>query len=404
MKPVLVASFLSVTAFVLPANSATLLVPEDYGLQEAVDAAQPGDIVSVGPGTYADRNTHLVPVGPNRLRYVKAVIALRSGVSVVSRAGADQTILSGVGSSGFGESITVLARDGDGSGARLEGFTITAEVTPFLAMEFVRFPGVEIRDCRVVSIGHEPFADQFCALESPDLLIQGCEFSGDGTVRWELWECGVAIADCRLGRVRARCGGGDNHLTSNHCVDCELGFFGANGWSTVVEDCRFIGGGGLEITGSATVRGCLFANTHSEALQIANGTSSTVTNNTFVGCFVAMTFHRSNVLEVTHNIFALSWSSIRPAVYWGVVPVWTTGCNVYWQNAADDVEGDEFLDASDLVDVDPQFCDAGAGDYTLQEGSPAIAGACGQIGAYGVGCGTVSLESTSWSRLKAMHR
>ena len=56
---------------------------------------------------------------------------------------------------------------------------------------------------------------------------------------------------------------------------------------------------------------------------------------------------------------------------------------------------------------DPLFCDPGALDYTLRTGSPCappgVTG-CGQVGAYGVGCGPVSIESESWARVKARYR
>jgi hypothetical protein len=57
--------------------------------------------------------------------------------------------------------------------------------------------------------------------------------------------------------------------------------------------------------------------------------------------------------------------------------------------------------------VDPEFCDIPADDYTVRNTSPCAeenSPVCGQIGAYGIGCGTVSVEPTSWSRVKSWYR
>lgn len=61
--------------------------------------------------------------------------------------------------------------------------------------------------------------------------------------------------------------------------------------------------------------------------------------------------------------------------------------------------------------ADPLFCDAPAGDWTLQADSPCLPGnhpdgaPCGQIGAFGEGCsGSTRTERTSWSVVKRLFR
>jgi hypothetical protein len=54
--------------------------------------------------------------------------------------------------------------------------------------------------------------------------------------------------------------------------------------------------------------------------------------------------------------------------------------------------------------TDPQFCNPAIGDYRIAVTSPALGGAHDglAIGALGVGCTTVSVQPTTWGRLKAL--
>ncbi len=70
---------------------------------------------------------------------------------------------------------------------------------------------------------------------------------------------------------------------------------------------------------------------------------------------------------------------------------------------------DEWTPADSDIYADPESCDLVAGDCTLRSISPAVpanAPDCGLVGAHDVGCGTVSVsvESSSWGRIKGMYR
>jgi hypothetical protein len=81
------------------------------------------------------------------------------------------------------------------------------------------------------------------------------------------------------------------------------------------------------------------------------------------------------------------------------------GCNVYWNNAGGNVTG--FTMASTSREVDPLFCDGPNGDFTVQDSStclPANSLGCGLIGAFGQGCGTVSIQQGSWGSIKGGYR
>jgi hypothetical protein len=57
--------------------------------------------------------------------------------------------------------------------------------------------------------------------------------------------------------------------------------------------------------------------------------------------------------------------------------------------------------------IDPQFCDPDNNDITLRSGSPCLPDdplGCGLIGAFGLGCGVVSVRASSWGAIKAAYR
>ena len=56
---------------------------------------------------------------------------------------------------------------------------------------------------------------------------------------------------------------------------------------------------------------------------------------------------------------------------------------------------------------DPLYCDPAEGDFALQANSPCIPGghvSCGLVGAFPIGCGTVSISTSSWGRIKSLYR
>jgi hypothetical protein len=75
-------------------------------------------------------------------------------------------------------------------------------------------------------------------------------------------------------------------------------------------------------------------------------------------------------------------------------------------NEEGDYAGDWVAADTDIY-ADPMFCNAEEGDYRVDVSSPAAeenSPVCGQIGAFGVGCGSVSVESVTWGRLKNLYR
>jgi hypothetical protein len=163
----------------------------------------------------------------------------------------------------------------------------------------------------------------------------------------------------------------------------------------IVEFCVFArdsaqGGGGFAMTrGSVGVENCTFYACEAEigsAMEIS-GDDPVVRNN-----IIAYSKGVYGAVDRTQGVNDPS-----------------TGCNLFWANEVRNYNttyGTWTPSASDLY-VDPQFCDPSIDDFTLHSSSPAAPGgspACGAIGALGVGCGTVSIESMSWGRIKAGFR
>jgi len=85
-------------------------------------------------------------------------------------------------------------------------------------------------------------------------------------------------------------------------------------------------------------------------------------------------------------------------------------CDVFENTLGDTICG---VDGGGNFSADPQFCAAdpvASRSFTLQEDSPCAPGrhpdeiACGTIGASQVGCGTVLIETRTWSEIKSMYR
>jgi hypothetical protein len=84
-----------------------------------------------------------------------------------------------------------------------------------------------------------------------------------------------------------------------------------------------------------------------------------------------------------------------------------TGCNVYWNNALGNTSG--FAPSPTDLQADPMFCAPAANDFTVNAISPCLPGfghpSCGErIGAWGEGCGTVSVRPSTWGKVKGGFR
>lgn len=107
--------------------------------------------------------------------------------------------------------------------------------------------------------------------------------------------------------------------------------------------------------------------------------------------------HGNAELLLERNIVAFNHGPASARIYGAEAVAWNLTC--VWGNEGGDVlEGSE---TSTLV-VDPLFCDAAGGDYTLCADSDCLPFA---IGALGQGCPAcyTAIEASSWSRVKSLY-
>jgi hypothetical protein len=222
-------------------------------------------------------------------------------------------------------------------------------------------------------------------------------------------------------------GGGPHRLEVRDCLfQGNSSAVGAAGIGTqdvsggvVVDNCRFedlIMGqsGSVTIAGSCakTVTDCVFHDIELPSGSggcveflgagscVIRGNTMTFVNQVFgAGAAVDVWFHtdvlfEKNIVAHTAGVPAVSF------LFGGPV---TSECNVFWDNVP---SIGYTIGPTDRI-TDPQFCNPDGRDLALQATSPCLPPyslGCGQIGALGQGCGTVSVEPRSWAKVKAAFR
>jgi hypothetical protein len=84
----------------------------------------------------------------------------------------------------------------------------------------------------------------------------------------------------------------------------------------------------------------------------------------------------------------------------------TVECNDSWGNG-EDWDGFDPATGTGNFSADPLYCDPANDDFAVAENSPLLPAfnVCTEpIGAFGQGCGTISIEAESWGRIKGRYR
>lgn len=412
------------------ASAAVIRVPEDVpSVLAAVDQAAPGDSVLVGPGTWADHATRVVPLGGGMPSITSAAF-IEKGMTILGVDGPEATVLVGSSDPTFTRYVIVV-RNGVSAPVVLEGITL---IGPGRGLGLGLGGGITVRNCRLVE------TDLAINANEADVVVEDTRFQGNrGTVSTS----GAAGIDVWRGNLHAeRCEFVANE--NKACIDVTSMYLYPR--SLVVRDCVFREnqstgvrlddmqsaliernlfvrnastsgfGGVLALRGPGTVRFNTFA--FDSVLGLGSGAGVTVINgpldiyqNTFYGCHhpvadgggAAVAAASTVPFRFFNNLVA---NCTGPSVMWSrqgfYLPM--DGCNVFWNN-----EGFPFptwpLAPTDVV-VDPRLCDPENLDFRLQSTSPCAAenNPCGQIGAFGVGCGTVGVEPSTWAKVKAGFR
>ena len=421
-------SFLLIVSAV-SSRAATLRVPSEYpAISLAVGAASAGDTVLVAPGVYTNCDTE-----PCTSR----VVDLFEGLTVLSEGGRDVTRLELVGAAGL-TTLRVVRGVGIGiGGARVEGFEIRSSVADSRAVALVDCENVTVSSCRVMDVATSFPSGGGLFQNGGSLEVIDCEFIrctavdiGGGMDAIGTFTSKTAVRDCYFEEcgptALAAGGGGDVEVTG--CTFVRN--FGPGGAgvqlsgndSAVVRECWFeentssYGPGGLAISGPVggpvvVVERCMFL--RNDASNNSGGVgfiaNSLLTESTFVGNTSPLgsavrTANSARSHTIRNCVFGLNMAG--PAVYGSSDGSAADGdCNVFWQNPAGDYF--RYLQGSNDQFVDPEFCDIPNDDYTVRSTSPCAeenSPDCGQIGAYGVGCGTVSVAPTTFGRIKAAYR
>jgi predicted outer membrane repeat protein len=270
-------------------------------------------------------------------------------------------------------------------------------------------------------------------LDAIDCVFENCTSTSGGAIRHDdgvLLISGCEFRNCsqRAVQVSGHTGGVVERATITGC--------------TFIGNTSTGGGGALQlsnVTGGAVVTDCWFegnvdGGAGGGAISVESGTPATIERSVFlfnatpagqggairvknVASLVANIFYGgsagtsgsavafvsgSNGSQLLNNIIAASTTTEAVFVFNSTV---TTGCNIFWQNAAG--IGDGYTPGPTDRVVDPAFCDSASKDFTVAQDSPALpaySNGCGQIGAFGQGCGPVSVETRSWGSIKSEYR
>jgi hypothetical protein len=346
-----------------PLLAVTFHVPDSVAtIAAALAASSAGDTVLVEPGTYPE------------------TIAMVDGVALLAALPGDRPVIDG---SGAGPVVTVVAC---GSATRIRGFTIRNGSTAASGGGArIVASSVAIEDC--LFQGNSAVHGGGVSGEASAFTLDGCEFHDNLAI-----ETGgaisvtsvpsPAISGCELAGNEALVGGAI--AVRNGCEPViDLSVFAAN----------------QADQGAALWWDFLTGGTLTSCTLVAHA-ALTAQGGTLWFNAISAPFVGGNIVAFGTGggaVFAVAGNSA------------TLGCNDVFGNAGGDLL-DGVVDLGTNFSADPLFCDAAAGDYTLQPGSPCLPGGpCGLVGALGAGnCGIVSagaqIDATSWSRIKARYR
>ncbi len=407
-----------------------------HTIQVAIDSCVNGDTVLVGPGTYSPASGEQFPV-----HIIHAGVEEKGGLTICGVSGRSTTIVDAQGTGavfrleyvslgitgltikgGFGRGIDLF-----GSGAYVADCVISDNQGAAVG-GFVTGPGITVRNSVISRNGGGVFSEDGhgATIDSSTVsdnrghgvwsygltTVKDSEVTGNDGVGAHSWKGRLSITRANVSHNRS--GGATAYLTG-----------------ISMHECIVLGNGGDGIRvdqGSIYMEGSLVADNAGHGVLLSDSgmfpkgdvlaydfpddvsggfpqiLGCTIYGNT--GSGIALYGVAGLFPQIGHTIISGNTgpSLIRTSPL-GTCPSFTC-CDVFgneggdWVGCIAEQEG-----VNGNFCLDPLFCGSEVSDFRLSSASPCANGlGCGQIGAFGMGCGPTAIEYTTWGQIKTRFR
>ena len=347
-------------------------------IQAAVDSARAGDVVLVAPGAYTWSGQG---TGDEyaMIRFLRGA----DGFTVRSEAGPELTVLDAERSG-----RVFYIQGGDDNSVTIEGFTIRGGKAPLYGDYcggglIAHLSSPIFRDCVFTgNTAERGGAVYYAGVSGP--RFERCVFSGNRASRG----AAIYLVNSSKTAVFSKC-----VIRDNEAAERGGGIY-AYHFVLDIADCALFNNRGGSLGGA--VYGTLLYPSSIARCTIAE-------NRALEGSALYLLSCEPQSVERT----ILARNHDGPPL----APLQTTlgvGCCCVWGNAVSDALPAGAIDLGGNFSADPLFCGIpGSFDYGLRSDSPCLPGdepICISIGAYGLACSAVAVESASWGRIKGLYR
>ena len=355
-------------------------------IQDAIDACQDGDAIALCDGTFTDSGNRDLDFGGK-------------AITIYSQSGNAEACIIDCGGGPPENHRAFWFHSGESYEARLLNLTITGGyMWDGGAIACGTVPSSPtIRGCVFTSNYSTDDGGAIHCAHGSHPIIEDCRFEGNTSVDngggIHCWNASPYIVDCEI--------------VGNHAGDDGGGIYCENESSPMITGCRIHGNDSVDNGAGIYCRD--FSSPEITDTEVSENVAAHLTGGvyawnqsepTLTGCTLyaneaddasGVGSYNDSYVRMENTIIAFGVSGAATYCDVGYSRVRAVCCNIYgneggdWTNCLQDSSF-----AHDNLNVDPLFCDAAAGDLSLAMNSPCaetINVDCGQIGAYGVGCG-----------------